>query len=270
MSLLLALLICLCYSQLVVATQLAVKPESYRWSSYAYGGYAWSKKAGISNPLPAKFANVADSDTDNDDIANTPFFGVSLQRNFNDFVSGGFSYEIYTLFNYQRYHANVSGSIEIFGADKYVRQFLMNHQAAMLEGYLKLPSVYSVELGSLQVAPLLGGGVGVGISNLFNFGTVGQSNGIVGVYDVYYKTVGSNHISKSMAWRIEAGLRFKSLESNFAFGVAYRYYHGGTFHSGPRYLFSGGIFIDQVLELPDWSGTLKSNQLKMYLEVDFN
>src|SRR3990167_10885076 len=62
-------------------------PTFYRWSTYSYTGYAWSKKAGIVNPEPTFFTNTAEDDNDNGGLSNTPFGGVSLQRNMCEWCS---------------------------------------------------------------------------------------------------------------------------------------------------------------------------------------
>lgn len=243
-----------------------LRPAYYQWSVYTYAGYAWSKKAGVVNPQPEIFANVSKIDSDDSKLANTAFSGVSLQRNIYDWLSCGFSYETYALFNYQRFHTNAQQASEIRGT-RYVRQFLMNHQSAMFETYFKLPQDLCVGLGRVELRPLVGLAVGIGINDVFNFGTISDRFGIFG-YSINYNTVGSNYIKKSFAWRIEAGLKFSSLDSNLSFGVAYRYYDGGAFQSGTRYQINS--LNDSVLSLQPWSGSLKANEIKLYFEVDFN
>jgi len=245
--------------------------QSYQLSSYAYTGYAWSKSSNVTNPDPTIFATVSSNDTDHGGLSNSPFSGVSLQYNFCDWCSCGFSYEMYALWSYQRYHINGNPQQELSSGD-YLRQFLMNHQAAQIEGYLKLPRRYQLVIKNfLNVTPLIGAGMGVGISNLFNFGTIAKKGSSSS--EINYVTVGSDYINKSFAWHLEAGLKFSSLDSNFSFGLAYRYYDGGNFTSGTRYQINGetGIAsLDSVLILPGWSGNVVANELKLYVEFDFN
>ncbi len=242
------------------------KHKNYQWSVYSYAGYAWSKKAGVVNPQPAIFANINAADTDDSELANTAFAGVSLQRNILDWFSCGFSYETYALFNYQRFHSAANPAQEILGS-RYVRQFLMNHQSAMFETYFKLPSDFYLLLGRLTLRPLIGTAVGVGINDIFNFGTISDRLDLDG-FSINYNTVGSNYIKKSLAWRIEAGLNFSLSDSNLSFGVAYRYYDGGAFQSGTRYQINS--LTNAVVSLQPWSGSLKANEIKMYLQTDFN
>ncbi len=241
--------------------------QKYRqWSVYSYAGYAWSKKAGVVNPQPAIFANINAFDTDDSELANTAFVGVSLQRNISDWFSCGFSYETYALFNYQRFHSAANPAQEILGS-RYVRQFLMNHQSAMFESYFKLPSDFHLLLGRVDIKPLIGAAVGVGVNDVFNFGTISDRLDLDG-FSINYNTVGSNYIKKSLAWRIEAGLNFSLLGRNLSFGIAYRYYDGGTFQSGTRYQINS--LTSSVVSLEPWSGSLKANEIKMYLQTDFN
>ncbi len=238
------------------------------WSVYAYTGYAWSKNAGIVNPDPFIFANVAANDTDDGNLSNAPFGGVSFQRNISDWFSIGCCYEIYAMLNYQRYHINGTPAQENLGP-KFMRQFLLNHQSFMLEAYLRLPEKWHLMLNCFTVKPLFSAAFGVGINDLFNFGTIASSRYFSG--SINYDTVGSNFIAKSLAWRLEAGLRFSPPDSNHAFGVAYRYYCGGGFQSGQRYQFNALFDFNSTLRiLPPWKGVLKANELKIYIETDFD
>ena len=234
------------------------------WHTYAYAGYAWSQKAGINNPDPAVFANVAPGDTDDANLANTSFAGVSLHYNASNWFTLGFSFEKFGTFTYQKYHLNGNPMLENIGPN-YVREFLMNHQAAMLEARLKLPAHWSVELGNIKVMPLVMFGMGVGINNVYNFATISYNPD---TQNTEFTSIANNNISTCFAWRIETGLDFASLLSDTAFGVSYRYDHGGKFASGTLYEFGSGI--DALTFLPAWQGTLKTNQIKLYINVNFD
>lgn len=240
-----------------------IKPER-NWHTYAYTGYAWSQKAGIVNPDPAVFANVASGDTDNANLANTSFAGLSLHYNASNSFTLGFSFEKFGTFTYQKYHLNGNPMREGIGPS-YVRQFLLNHQAAMLEARLKMPDHLSVELGYIKVMPLVMFGIGVGINNVYNFATISYNPDLE---QTAYTSIANNNISTCFAWHIETGLDFASLLSDTAFGVSYRYDYGGKFASGTLYEFASGM--DALTYLPAWRGTLKTNQIKLYINVNFD
>ena len=238
--------------------------QKLQWQNYAYGGYAWSKLAGITNPAPDIFANVAPGDTDDSSLSNAPFFGLAVHHGLTNWCTIGVCYEIYAVFNYQKYHLNGNPMQEGIGPN-YVREFLMNHQAVMLETYLKPPKSVCWSTNNLVIAPQAGVGFGVGINNLFSVATISYlpDSGNTG-----YTSIAQNHISKSFAWHIELGLNLASLNSNFSFGASYRYDYGGKFKTGTLYEFSRGP--NGLNYLPAWNGQLKTNQVKLYINVNFD
>lgn len=248
------------------------KDELYgsNWTSFAYSGYTWSKNAGIKNPDPAVFTSVGPGDTDDSTVSNCPFSGTSLMRNLNDWCVIGMSYEVYGLFTYQRYHADGIAATaprrEMLGPN-YVRSFSLSHQSVMAESYLKLPKNWKTRLGSTNIRPILGGGVGIGITNFFDFQTLSYD---VATGDTAITTLGANNINKSFAWRIECGINFKTVDSRTSFGVSYRYYYGGKFSSGNRYQLNDTQSEGSVIGFPPWTGVIRANQIKLYIAVDFN
>ncbi len=246
----------------------------HKWKTYAYSGYAWSKKAGIVNPAPLYFTNVLPGDTDDSNLSNANFIGIALHYNLNRFHTLGASYESYATFNYQKFHNRGSLAVEDIDLNSgYERQFFMNHQSAMLEGYLKFPARWGVILGGLNITPLVGAAVGVGINNLFGFEAISFRREDF-VNDTLITSIAKNNIKKGMAWRIETGLNFESCNSNVSFGVSYRYYDGGRFATSNLYLTNGYSLIappiDSLTVLPPWTGKFKTNQIKMYINVSFD
>lgn len=243
--------------------------ENYKWNSRGYSGYAWAKNAGVTNPDPASFENVAANDTDDGKLSNVPFGGFAILRNLNDWCYLGFSFETYGLFAYQRSHINSTApttSKELVGKN-YSRAFTLSHQSVMAETFFKLPKKWRVLLGNMQIKPILGGGLGIGITNFFDF----QTCSFDPVHsDTQITTIGANNIKKSLAWRFETGINFQTIQSEVSFGISYRYYHGGKFASGTRYQFNDILNMGKVLILPAWQGVIKANELKMYISVDFN
>lgn len=247
-----------------------VRPDDhYQWNSRGYSGYAWAKNAGVVNPDLASFENVAANDTDDGKLSNVPFGGFAVLRNLYDWLSLGFSFETYGLFAYQRSHLNSFSAITTkeFVGKNFSRTFTLSHQSAMIEMFLKLPKKWRVMLGNMQIKPVLGGGLGVGITNLFDFQT---SSFDVVHFDTQLTTIGENNIKKSLAWCFETGINFQTISSDVSFGISYRYYHGGKFASGTRYQFNDILNLGKTLVLPAWTGVIKANELKIYISVDFN
>jgi hypothetical protein len=244
--------------------------QEYVWHSYAYTGYAWSKKAGFTNPDITVFRRPANGNDDNF-LRDAPFGGMALHRTVLPWLDLGFSYDFYAIFAYQKFHQatlSISPPAPIeFLTGQYQRQFSLQHQSAMVECFLKMPQDWRVMRDYLQVRPLIGGAVGVGINNLFGFQTI---------YHDYFSlitnitSIAQNHISKSFAWRFEGGVKFESLDSNLSFGISYRYYDGGQFSTGTKYMMHGLSKPGTILNLPAWKGTLKTNQIKLYININFD
>lgn len=256
---------------LILPWSASLLAQDYTWHSYAYTGYAWSKKAGFFNPDEQVFARPAEGNDDNI-LRNAPFGGMALQRTILDWLDFGFSYDFYAIFAYQKFHnaaISPAGAIDIeFLSGQYQRQFALQHQSAMLDFFLKLPKDWQVMRNDLLFRPIIGGSVGVGINNMFGFQTINHN---FFAENTNVNTIANNHISKSWAWRLEAGLKFESLESNLAFGLTYRYYCGGQFASGTRYML-GDFFtrVGRIVDLPAWRGVLKTNQIKLYININFD
>lgn len=261
-GLLIILLNTFCVSRLIADLQ------NKTWHNYAYSGYAWCKKAGIVNPDPAVF--IEDPLLGDDAIMrNAPFVGVALHRSITNWLDVGFSFEAYATFAYQKFHDNLDISdlpIENLFF-QYQRQLSLQHQSAMLEFFPKTPQACRVRLGNIQITPLVGAAVGVGINNVYNFQAI-THDFLTGETNV--TSLANNNIYKSLAWRIETGIRFASLESNLAFGISYRYYCGGQFESGTRYMLNDTFNQGNIYTLPAWKGTLKTNQIKLYINVSFD
>lgn len=244
--------------------------STHKWNSMAYLGYAWSKKTGVVNPDPNIFQKVALGDTDDNVLSNVPYAGMSLIRNVCDWLKIGVSFETYGLFAYQKSHLNgiaPSGSIVEFVGPNYTRSFVISHQSVMLDSYLVLPEKCRTRLGNTIIKPVFGGGVGIGISNLFNFQAVSYD---IVHSDTQITTIGSNHIQKSLAWCVESGIDFQSIDSEVSVGVSYRYYNGGEFKSGNRFQLNDLFNEGRSFILPPWSGRIKANEIKMYININFN
>ncbi len=242
--------------------------QDYTWHSYAYSGYAWSKKAGFINPDPTIFATPTEGNDDNI-LRNAPFGGMALQRSIFSWLDFGFSYDFYAIFAYQKFHNSALQQIESleFLSGQYQRQFSLQHQSAMVDLFLKFPKSWCIARNDLLFSPVVGGSVGVGINNMMGFRTINHN---FFAQNTNITSIAKNNISKSWAWRLEAGLKFESLNSNLAFGVTYRYYCGGRFTSGTKYMLGDIFSPGEIVYLPAWQGVLKTNQIKLYININFD
>jgi hypothetical protein len=243
------------------------------WHAYAYSGYAWCKKTGFNNPdrinPEGQRVFIFDPNLNDDNVLrNAPFGGMALHRSVNSWLRLGFSFDSYATFAYQKFHTVLlpAALVEVLW-DQYQRQFSLQHRSAMFDCYLQTPASWQVTVGAISIIPQIGGSVGVGINNMYNFQTI--THNII-AQDTDVTTIGANHISKSLAWRIEAGIKFNSLESNVSFGVSYRYYCGGEFKSGTRFMFNDISNEGTIYNLPAWRGVLKTNQIKLYINANFD
>jgi len=263
LNLILIFLLIVSQSQKLTGTQ------DYRWHSYAYSGYAWSRFAGFVNPDPITF-QVDSIAGDDNVLRNVPFVGLALHRRLCAFLEFGFSYDSYAVFAYQKYHlispSDAEGSIELLYPE-YQRQFSLQHQAVMCESFLKFPEQFEVIAGNLLVYPVFGVAVGVGINNMMGFQTI-TYDFVSDTTDV--TTIANNRIVKSLAWRFEFAINFASANSNLDFGFSYRYEHGGKFASGQKYMLNDVINQGSIYNLSAWTGVLKTHQLKLYINVNFD
>lgn len=244
-----------------------------KWHSYAYSGYAWSKKANFTNPDSHVFT-VSPSGNDDNAFSHVPYAGIALHHTVLAGLELGFSYDCYAVLAFQKFHSFgnsyfpviVKPGQEVLYKD-YQRQFSLQHQTVMCDLFLNLPEKWRVVYNYFVMEPLLGCSIGLGINNMFNFQTITPD---VVFFSTDVTTISNNIITKNFAWRLEAGLKFSSQDSNIAFGVSYRYDDGGKFHSGTRYMLNDGINNGQIYNLPAWTGVFKSNQIKLYINVNFD
>ena len=258
-------------------TSLAAHNESgehaseYEWRNSSYLGYSWTTNSGFKNPDTTKFKQVAGSETDDGTLNGTSYAGIGLNKKVHEWLMLGVSYEIYNNFAYQNAHVTSSGNPplagggELFG-DKYTRSFSLVHQSALFNAYLNWPDRWALVVSKFKIKQIVGGGLGVGINYLTGFQTVGLS--AVAPY-TQITTVGLAALKNSLAWYVNIGLGFQPKNTAATFGLAYRYYNGGAFSSGSQFIFYDPTNGGELLDLTPWTGVLKANEVKIFLDFDF-
>ena len=243
----------------------AVANPNYKWSNSSYVGYAWSLKAGIVNPDVAKFIKIGPGDTDDTPLTNVSYAGISLGRHVCKWLTVSFSYEIFNSFNYQSYHTGGSlpGSSTL--DTNFLRSFSVLHQSALLNFYLDWPKKYNIGWGDLLVKPVIGSGLGVGVNQMSAFQTL-TFTGTPAVASL--STQGFINLQNSLAWYVNIGISFQPKGTAANFGVAYRYYDGGKFSSGTKYIVNDSN-EEALIDLAAWTGVIRTNQLKLFLDFDF-
>lgn len=256
-------------SELLVSS--LIEPDStvanpnYKWTNSSYVGYAWSLKAGITNPDLSKFSKVGPGDTDDTPLTNVSYAGISLGRHVCKWLTMSFSYEIFNSFNYQSYHTGGSLPGQTTLDSNFLRSFSVLHQSALLNFYLDLPKKCNINLGDLCVKPVIGSGLGVGVNQMSAFQTL-TFTGTPAVASL--STQGFINLQNSLAWYVNIGVSFQPKGTAANFGVAYRYYDGGKFSSGNKYIVNDSN-EEALIDLAAWTGKIKTNQLKLFLDFDF-
>lgn len=257
------------YAELLVSSliepEAAVANPAYQWTNSSYVGYAWSLKSGIVNPDVSKFSKVAPGDTDNIPLTNVSYAGISLGKHVFKWLEIKFSYEIFNSFNYQSYHAGGSLPGQTALDTNFLRSFAVLHQSALLNFYLDWPKRWGVSLGDLVLKPVIGTGLGVGINQMSGFQTF-TFTGTPPVASL--STQGLININNSLAWYVNLGVAFQPKGTSASFGLAYRYYNGGKFISSTKYVVSDSS-EEALIDLAAWTGTIRTNQLKLFLDFDF-
>jgi hypothetical protein len=242
----------------------------YKWSSSSYAGYAWSGLSGITNPNTNLFNKVAAGDSDNSPLGNVPYAGFSLGRRIGKHVIFSFGYDVYGAFGYRRSHVNATmptqmAGVEILGSN-YVRSFVLDHQAAIFTIYLDVPNKWGVSFKNMHIKPIAGAGLGVGISKVRGFQTVGYSS--TAPYS-QITTQANVHTSKSLAGNVSVGLILWSANSAVSFGMGYRYSYGGKFESGDNFVLNDNYNQGREVKLAAWTGKLKTQELRIYVNAEF-
>lgn len=248
-----------------------IEPEAakvnpnYKWSNSSYVGYAWSLKPGLVNPDTTKFTKVAPGDTDDLEMTNVSYAGISLGRHIFKCLLVSLSYEIFNSFNYQKYHSGGSLPGSTVLDTNFLRSFSITHQSVLLNLSIDFPDKWKKQWGDVNIMPALGAGLGVGINLMSGFQTLVFS----GTPPVAALTTqGLLNLKNSLAWYVNVGISFQPTDTEANFGIAYRYYNGGKFSSGSRYVINDSN-EEALVDLAAWTGIIKTNQIKLFLNFDF-
>lgn len=246
-----------------------VRPD-YKWTTSSYVGYAWSRNTNLRATNPANFNQPVIGDTNNNNLGNVPYAGFSLSRRFRKIYKIGFSYDVYGNFLYRKYHPlgvapTPAAGVEVLGIP-YSRSFALDHQGVLFNLGLKLPDKYSLVIKNMYIKPEISGGLGVGISKVKSFQALGYIN--TAPYS-QLTTLGPVNSTKKLAWQFTLGLSLYPKNSAVSFGIAYRYYYGGKFASSNVFVLNDGYNHGLPADLGVWTGVLKTQQLKMYINAEF-
>jgi hypothetical protein len=268
--------------------------EESAWNACFYTGGAFSMDAKLTNGYdnavqfnqPGTATVTPSVVGDNGGSANTgklgkmsSFIGLSVGREFfTRWLHADVSYELYTPFTYAQHYTGATSATgvadelaaEVLG-DNYLRSFSLNHQSALFNLEFCLPEDWAWAVGGMEVSPVLGAGVGVGINTVTNFQAVGWST-TSGTGALQYTTLALPKTKAALAWQVNAGLAFRPEGSEMSFGLAYRFYEGGKFSTQNSFMLNDSALsadFGKLVELTAWNGKLRTNQVVMFLDLEF-
>jgi hypothetical protein len=241
----------------------AVATES-GWSCQANVGYAITRKTGLTNP-DSTFWHVANEGYDAK-LGQSSFVGVSVGKDVCRWCAVDVDYTLYQTFNYQKYQTGGSGPNRM-------RFFDIGHQAALFNLQLKLPEDWALSIAGVNVSPVLGAGLGVGISRMSNFHSVGYIDiAIASATGVgTSNAIGMPNTKADLAWQVNGGLMLQPEDSDISVGVNYRYYDGGKFESGTSFMFNSVAATEKGAQVTAaaWKANLRMHQVRLCLNWEF-
>lgn len=252
-----------------------------RWDTDVTLSYAFSMSSNFTNPSTVQFNAAAvatgadaDSNPDNAKLGDAVGLGLCINYRCCSWFDVGISGDLYSPFQYSLAHTGATaatgtgaGTHEVLGTT-YERSFTLNNQSFMFNVYLHLPERLAFGVGHMNITPLIGGGVGVGLNKVSNFQSTGWSAPTSGLLQL--TTIATPHLKASVAGQAVAGLDFAPEGSDMSFGVAYRFYYGGKFSTGTNYQLNDALNVGAVVTTLDaWTGRLMTNQVAMFLNFEF-
>jgi len=144
------------------------------WDTDLYFGYAFPMKLNYQGFLPALIDINSQREADS---GNAALVGIAINYNCCSWHTLGVSSELYTPFNYTLFGA-AKGLISDKAADNFVIQFNLNHQAFLFNIYLHLPENVAWQVRNVNLTPLIGGGLGIGLNKITGFQFVGYNTTI--------------------------------------------------------------------------------------------
>ena len=252
--------------------------NSSPWRAGVNTGYLRAKLT-LDNPSGVQFNTATTPAGDPNNSSNAGVVGLSLDRNlFCDWLSAGLSYDVYSQFNYDEYvTANTqatgsgAGTHEILAAAAapYARSFALNHQSAMFNLNFHVPADWALSVRSMNVSPVLGAGVGAGISRVVNFQSVGWSSATASSGVLQVTTLAPNNSHVSVAWQATAGFNFQPADSSLSFSFIYRYYEAQKYETSNQFMLNDVTNGGDLATLSAWTGKIKTQQVRMCLDFEF-
>jgi len=251
------------------------------WDTDAYFGYAFSMNNHLNNPSAVQFnQGVVPADSDNNPestkMGYAALVGLGINYNVCSWFTLGVSGELYTPFTYALAQsgataatgAGTAGDAENLGQN-YLRSFTLNHQAFLFNVYFHLPERLAWNVGGVNVTPLIGAGVGVGLNKVTNFQATGWSTTTASTGLLQNTTIALPNLKAAVAWQATAGLNFQPEGSDMSFGVTYRFKDEGKFSTGTQYQLNDNLNLGEVVTLDAWTGKLRTNEVAMFINFEF-
>lgn len=242
--------------------------DDLNWCGKVYSGFGFSAKGDVTNPSSVQFNTVASTDTDDKKLGKVGFIGVAVDRKLWSWVSAGVSFDMYTPFRYAAYHTGATaatGTGEVLSTN-YQRVFNVSHQSALFNVNLFAPEDWSFGVGSMNISPSIGAGVGVGVSEVRDFHAIGYNSTATGGV---VTTVALPNSKADVAWQASGGFKFQPEDSNVGFCVGYRYYYGGKFESAASYMLNDTTNTGSSVALTAWTGKIKVHEVRLGLDLSF-
>lgn len=240
------------------------------WYGFVGAGYAWSFKTGIKNPDP-NFWDFANEGYDAH-LGDAPFFTIGVGKRFCGFLGFDVAYTYFQPFHYQKFQTSPMQSTIGFTGPLRTRFFDLDHQNVMFNLNLVPENCFSLNCSCIEISPLLGIGIGVGIHHVTNFHTVAATPLFETVSLGTTTSIGEHVRRTSFAWQGTAGVRLSPNQcSPFKFDIAYRYYDGGRFQCPSRILIAtaaAGQGAGFQSGRP-WKGRLRANEVLLQLNYIF-
>ncbi len=238
------------------------------WYGLVGAGYAFSRKAGID----------VGSDWDPSDqgydakFTNSPFFFIGFGRTFCSWIDFDVTYSYYQPLHYQKYQTTTAPATPPpgFAGPARTRFFDLDHQNLMFDLTLDTTSWFCFgDCWGLNIRPIVGGGIGVGINTVSNFHTVGfEGDGGTTVGST--TSIGDPRRTTAFAWQVLAALRFGVCNCcPFSFDIGYRYYNGGRFNGPTSVVSNTATFAGSQIPVSAWKGKFKANEVYFALNYGF-
>lgn len=241
-------------------------------------GYAWSKKAGISNPNPARWdASAQGYDAK---LGNSAFASLGVGKQLCRYLNIDLTYTNYVNdFDYQKFQTtppNTIPSTPNFTGNARTRFFELDNQSLLVNAtFHPGADQFALKLDRFSIFPFVDVGVGIGFNRVSDFHTIGYvqipNSGPIPptAFGIGSNTsIGTSDTTKSsFAWQGSVGLSVQPVSSYLILDVGYRYYDGGKFE-GPDALVANTLGRQgSEGNTTPWEGRLKTDQV--FINVRF-